>query len=188
VQCVVVCCIWLNCSALCCCFVAVCCSVLQCTAVQLVICIIYVWIYIYIHVCVETVQLVQCAAACCSVEQHIAVSCGVLQYVVACWSGLQRVASCGIAAMCCSVMQWIAAHHIRSQQSQNSASCSHFLLMLACCSMLQCVAAWCSVLQRATNVRSRADAVRVAANFLKCLRCSSALRHCDVLRLTVEFR
>ena len=98
--------------------VAVCCSVLQCVAVAIVSCFLFIVIYIMWH---DTFKCVQFDTVCCSVLQRVAAACLVLhtlqsfilsditfKCVAACCSVLQCVAVyCSVlqfAALCCSVL------------------------------------------------------------------------------------
>jgi len=83
----------------------------------------------------------QCAAACCSVLQRVAVRCSVLR-CVAVWLLTwffdmtdREAASTTTMALCCITLQHIAV------------CCSVLQCVAVCCSVLQCVAAYGSVLQ-----------------------------------------
>jgi len=80
----------------------------------------------------------QCVAVCCSVLQGVAVRCSALQCV-----------KC--VAVCCSMLQCRPQRCAISPGLDSSSSASYHTSVLqcvaACCTVLQCVALCCSVLQ-----------------------------------------
>jgi len=136
-QCVAVCCSVLQC-------VAVCCSVLQCVAV--------------------CYSVLQCVAVCCSVLQCVAVCGSVLQCVTVCCSVLQcdcvhtktnafgngpldlvqkRIHShpyeWSMSHMLACRGRWMSCYNMETHMMQ-----SREYELIACCSVLQCVAVCCS--------------------------------------------
>jgi len=85
--------------------------------------------------------VLQCVALCCSALHSVAVRCNALHCVALCCTVLQRVAvhymsELKMEAISKDTAQSIAVCHTRS-------SCA----ILACCSVLWCVAVCCSMLQ-----------------------------------------
>ena len=127
--------------------VAMCCSVLQ-----------YVKKSRWATLKSET--MLQRAAACCSAVQLVAVCYRVFQCVAACCSVLQChvcVAVCSVAVrvavsfLCCSVLQCVKKSQWAKLKSESmlqrvAACCSVLQFVAACCGVLKCVEVWCSVL------------------------------------------
>ena len=108
-------------------------------------------------------SVLQCVVVCCSVLQCVAVCCKVLQSVAVCCSVLQRFAACCSALQrrsttqdhgdeqdqCCNVLQRVAV----SLPHKTTHMCK--ISVAVCCSVLQRVAACCSVMQCLYKTRRR---------------------------------
>jgi len=111
-----------------------------------------------------------------SVLQCVTVCCSVLQYVAAHWT--EDLPKC--IALCCSVSQCVAVHRIVLQRV---AVCrSAFAL---CCSVLQCFAVCCNVLQcdaylsaRSSSAGDCSHCIAVCCSVLQCVAvCCSVLQY-----------
>jgi len=122
----------------------------------------------------DMISVLQCVAMCCSVLQCVAVCCSVFQCVAVCSNALQCVAVCCSVLQCvavCNVLQCVAGccskrdlQNRPDQRSEYAADCRRFHNNARCsrpclwhaagcsvlqrvCSVLQCVAECCRVLQ-----------------------------------------
>ena len=105
------------------------------------------------HPPLASFSMLQCVAVCCSVLQCVAVYCSVLhcasQSVAACVAVVRtHTALLQHAAVCCSVCYNVSVTTCCSMCC--SGSRAHHP-PLACCSVLQCVAVYCSVLHCASQ-------------------------------------
>ena len=136
---------------------AVCCSAAQCVAVLCLCCSVLQCVAVWYRV-------LQYVAVCCSVLQCLAVSCSVLQSAAVCYNVLQYAAVCWSvlwhSALRCSVLQCVAmcGHNFQEDRSSviwllhvcHALVSYHMTLKKTdnqCCSVLQCVAVHCNVLQ-----------------------------------------
>jgi len=159
-----------------------CCSVMQCFAV-----------------CCSVVQCgAVCVAVCCSVLQCVAVCCSVLQCVAVCCSVLQCVAVCCSVLPCVAVFcRHTATTHCNNSLQQHTATahcnnlCNNTLqqymatphtatTLQHALSVLQCVAACCSVLQCQWHTCLAANSPPTHTSALQ----QHTSKHCNTLQRT----
>ena len=95
--------------------------------------------------------MLQCVVLCCSALRCHAVRCSALS---ASWhlttTHESRIVQ--YAAVCCSVLQHVAARHQHRGISREFRVLQHFAV---CCSVLHCIAVYCSMLQRVICIIAR---------------------------------
>jgi len=165
--------------------VIVCCRVLQCVAVCCSMLRSTYILYVSLKTFVSRYHQ-QCVTACCSVLQRAEVCCNVLQCAAVCCSALllhftysqlgsHRPQVFWRTARHCNTLQHSATrcNTLQHTYGQNGTYrlrvyCMSHMWIESCCSVLQCVAVFCSVLLFACHIREKSH-VAVCCSVLQCV-------------------